>query len=220
MPLATKQAYHRRSRGFSLTEFAIVLAIMGIVLSALWGVVSIVRENINRAQMKEQMVLIVNNVRDFHMARMSVVDPATNSSAFGPVTDYLLRQNVLLPEQIRDRAAGAWLADHPWGSAAPSGGVIPNGGVAIRGGDAVGPASNVGSFFTIELRGLKLSSCIAMAAELSGSGMPEGLASVLINGAAVPVPVTPDAATGSCIAPAAANDNTIGLVFALRKDVI
>ena len=202
----------RRRRGFSLAEFAIVLGIMGIVLGALWGVVSIVRENMKRGEMAEQMIAMVNNIRSFYMGTSAARTPA-GSVAESDVTDYLLKQGVLLSEQLRDRTAGTWVADHPWGATGASNTLLANGGIGVSGLDA-GAVNVSNRAFRIQLRGLKYSSCVALASRLSGSN-PMGLIAVHINGT-LTNPITPDSAAANCNPAPAGTANTLDFLYALR----
>ena len=213
--LKTK-AHASSRRGFSLLEFAIVLGVMGVILGALWGVVSVVREHIYRTQTGEQVVLMVGNIRDYYTSHRGISTDA-GVFTFGALTDYLLKNNVMLSDQIRNRAAGVWLADHPWGAMAADGSSLAAGGVSVGGYDRNGAADNE-NFFTIRLDGLKRSSCLFLASSLSGSGMPERLDAVRINGAIYDPPVSPDSASISCVDPAGAA-NRIELVYFLRKTV-
>ncbi|MDX9690011.1 MAG: type II secretion system protein [Proteobacteria bacterium] len=204
-----------RQRGFSLTEFAIVLGVMGVVLSALWSFASIVREQARREETKEQLMVMVAHIRDHYLGRRcaSVNTSCTNGS---DLTDYLLRRNALLPEQIRNRTAGVWVADHPWGVSAAGGGALANGGLAVFAGDDTGASPD--SFFTIEYRGLSRPNCIALSASLSGVGTPTGLTQVLVNGSdAAPLPVAPEVADGFCVEPAG-DQNVIRLIYRLRNN--
>ncbi|MDD3181268.1 MAG: type II secretion system protein [Alphaproteobacteria bacterium] len=198
--------------GFSLPELAIVLAIMGLVLGSLWGVVSMVRENVRRQEMVEQMVVMVNNIRDFYSNRIRVTD-AGGGTGFAAITSYLLQQSVLLPEQIRNRSAAILLADHPWGSSAPDNSVLSNGGIGVDG------STDSSQFFRIRLRGIKYSSCISLADKLSGADMPLGLVSVTINASAAHtiLPVSPDVATTECRKAPGGEENTMDFVYRLRK---
>jgi len=201
----------RTRRAFSLLEFAIVLAIMGIVLGALWGVVAIVNENTKRGQMADQVALMVMNIRSFYAGRTFLADQAGNIDAVN-VTNYLLHQGVLPAEQNRDRTLGTWVADHPWGRRSATGAALPAGGVAVSGRDSGG--GNISNrAFMIELRGLKFSSCVAMVSKLAGS-LPTGLLEIDINLAALVVPFTADKAANTC---AAGADNALGLVYRLRE---
>lgn len=205
----------KKARGFSLTEFAIVLGVMGVVLGALWGVVGIVRENMRRHEATSQVVVIVSKVRDLYMSRIRIATPPNaapanpNSSTYPDVTDYLIRQNVIPSEMVRDRtAAGLLVADNPWGSVGANGVLIANGSVAVAG--AADPTQS----FLIQLRGLARASCIALADKLSGPNMPLGMESLTINvGAPISAfPVSPDTAAAPCNNPV----NSITLQFRLR----
>ncbi len=193
--------------GFSLLELAIVFAIIGIVLAALWGVVGMVRENIKREEAVAQMTAIVGKIRDYYAGR------ACASTNFGcPVidtdlTNYLFRQSVLLPEQLRDRVAVLLVADHPWGSVGANGVLLAGGGLIVR---SVGDGRDS---FQVELLGLKGSSCVALASALSSAGAPKGLTGMTINGGAgLGLPVTPEAAAVECVAAT----NRINSVYSLR----
>lgn len=206
---------YRKQRGFSMIEFAVVLGIMGIVLAALWGTVSVVRENTKRDELASQIMLVVNKVRDFYMAKIQISDDAGLSSLV-EVTDYALRNNILLPEMIRDRtSAGLWVADTPWGPLAANGALLPNGGFLI--GIPAGSGLDPTQAFAVEIRGLTRSSCIALAPKLTGGG-PDGLLSASINGTNYTIPISPDVSSTACINPAVPNRNMIDLVYRLRKD--
>lgn len=194
-----------------MPEFAIVLAIMGTVLASLWGIVSIVRENIKRQDMAEQMVVMVQNIRDLYANRVRLVTP-TNATDAASITHYLISQNALLPEQIRNRSAAVLVADHPWGATGASGATIAGGGILIDG------STNNARFFRIRLRGLKYSSCVALADKLTGAGMPAGLTSVVINGgtAQTTFPMSPDVASSQCDNAPVGNQNTMDFVYTLR----
>jgi len=203
--------------GYTLLELVVVLGVMGIVLSALWGVVSIVQEQVKRHQVADQIVVTVGKIRDYYAARRLIADDM-DISDYPELTDYLLRNNVLLPEQIRDRTAATWVADHPWGSVGADGSVLANGGFAVGGYDR-NNALNPESFFTIRLTGLGLASCIALVPLLSGSGIPERLDALVVNSTVYDPPVSPDVAVTECAAPAGAT-NTIELVYFLRRPAL
>ena len=198
----------RKTAGFNLTELAIVLAVMGIILSALWGLVAVVRENMKREETAEQHTVIVDNIRSFFLGRAVIATPAGLGGA-SDLTHYLLAQSVLLPEMIRDRAAAVLRADHLWGAAAADGSALASGGLAVD------DNGNGAQQFRIEYRGLKRSSCIALASKLSGPASPTGLEGVFINGVAVNSPVSPEDAAVQCVDPAGIS-NRIDYVYRLR----
>lgn len=200
-------------RGFSLIEMAIVLGVLGIVLAGLWGLVSVAREHIKREDAFEQISIVVQNTRDFFKGRARVATPAGARTA-AALTSYLIEQNVLLPEQIRDRSVGTgnFVADHPWGSAGASGAALPNGGLLISS-DAVDHSGA----YQVELRGLKLGSCVALVSRFSGASAPAGLLKIKINANAErDPPVTAEIAGTECVAPTG-QGNTILLTYRLRQ---
>jgi len=192
---------NKARNGFSLTEMAIVLGILGIVLGALWGAVSIVRENIRRSEAKEQMMTIVSKIRDHYMGRACASVNFSCATANADLTDSLMQQGVLLAEQYR-KGTNPALADHPWGS---------NGGGASL---IVRAVDDGRDQFSLELNSLPQDSCIAMATALSGVGAPPGIEAVNINGVAAALPVTVADAQAACVNAGAAN--TLLLTYRLR----
>lgn len=198
-------------RGFSLAEFSIVLAMLGMVLGALWSLVSVIRENIAREQSQEQAMQIVHGVRDFYLGRACASTDTNCGRVNEDLTAFLFQQSVLLPEMIR---RGTWLADHAWGPEAAAGGAMLSGGFGVMGGDGGGVDPR--QFFSLEWRGLKRSSCIVLASKISGAGGPKGIDSVWINGVNVGnIPVPPETADAQCVAPVGLS-NTIRFVYRLR----
>ncbi|MGE4350882.1 MAG: type II secretion system protein [Bdellovibrionales bacterium] len=210
--LKIKRTFKTR-RGFSLSEFAIVLAIMGLVLGALWGVVAIVRENGKRQEMTQIMVVLVQNIRDFYSSRIRVADK-DNATDMASVTSYLLQQNVIPSDLIRTRSASTLVADHPWGATSASGATLSEGGILVDG------WSNGARFFRIQLRGLEYSSCVALTDRLSGPDMV-GLYLLSINGSAshTTLPVSPDVAMTECVKSPSGSQNYMDFVFYLRSQV-
>lgn len=211
-----KQRTNRSRRGFSLAEFAVVLAIMGIVVGALWGVVTIVRENLRRAQMEEQLTSVVQNVRSFYQGWGRVQDdsvPPKNDAA--SITHFLLKKGVIPPDMIRSRTATPMVADTPWGPRDASGADLAGGGLTV---DTVGLNSTL--HFRVSILGLRRSSCIALATKLSGAGI-EGLKAAYINdmavvAAAIAPPVAPEKAAVDCKAVPGAGENVVAFVYNLR----
>lgn len=56
-------------RGFTLTEIAIVLGIIGIILGAIWAAAAMVYENNRTKQAREQTLTIINNWRSIYGSR-------------------------------------------------------------------------------------------------------------------------------------------------------
>jgi len=196
--------HNKKCKGFSLTEFAIVLGVIGMILSGLWSVIAIVRENMKRTEMKEQIVVMVDGVRNFYLSR-ACASLNQNCSAVGvDLTNYLLRNNALPYEQLRSRTAGTWVADHPWHTG------TTGGSLRVISGDNNGNSPD--RFFKISLRDINENSCIALASKLSGTGTPKGLIEVHINGGGALIPpVSPETADGPCT-----NNVTMDFIYSLR----
>ena len=65
----TKIASQRATRGFTLTEIAIVLGIIGIILGAIWAAAAMVYENNRTKEAREQTLAIINNWRSIYGSR-------------------------------------------------------------------------------------------------------------------------------------------------------
>ena len=206
-------------RGFSLLELAIVMGIMGLVLGTLWGAVSVVQDRVKRHQMQDQMLFMINNIRNFYAAKDRIEDEAGNVT-YSEVTDFLLRRNVLLPEQIRNRAAPApWVADTPWGAAAADGSLLAGGGIEVGGFDRFGVV-DAENFFTIRLSGLSYANCLELAATLSANSVQDRLEAVLVNGVAQDPPVPVNFAATNCVVAPAGTANRLAFVYFLRRSVL
>lgn len=202
----------KRRAGFSLMELAVVLAVVGVILGALWGIVSIVRENIRRETALSQVSVIVASVRDFYLGRGFVQTPSGQGD-FDKLTDYLIRQGVIPPEAIRDRSATTLRADLPWGPTGAGGSTLADGGLAIDNTD-VGVSADR---FRVQLRGLSYANCIALSSRLSGPEGPKGLMRVKINSNAdEELPVTVEEASDSCQKKPGGDENKVDFVFRLR----
>lgn len=204
--------FRRARAGFSLTEFAIVLCVMGIVIGTLWNIVPTVTENTKRKEAAAQLIVVVKNIRDFYSSR-TLISNASGSGLAAPLTSYLIERNLLLPEQIRNRTtggAGSFIADNPWSLSEG----LAGGGFLVCSAGAGCAASNSAAEFDIQLLGLKRSSCAALAAEVSGPSGPPGLLRVYFNGgSSETLPVVREDALTKC----AATGNTVHFVFRLRQ---
>src|ERR1700733_12022724 len=69
-------------RGFTLTEIAIVLGIIGLILGAIWVAAAAVYTNMRTSKTTTELLDIVQNVRAMY-ATSGTVDPAADMAAFG-----------------------------------------------------------------------------------------------------------------------------------------
>ena len=86
-------AYLREpSRGFTLTEVAIVLGIVGIILGGIWAAAAQVYENHKVEAAENQILTIVHNVRSLYAGRSSIEG--------GDLTAALVNAGVFPPDMI------------------------------------------------------------------------------------------------------------------------
>ena len=163
-------------------------------------------------------MFMVNNIRNYYAGKDRIEDEVGNIT-FPEVTDYLLRRNVLLPEQIRNRTAPPpWLADTPWGPSAADGSLLVGGGVQVGGYDRNGNPDPE-NFFTIRLSGLSYPNCLELLAALSANSIRDRLDAVIANGALLIPPVPVNFAAGNCGPPAGVT-NRLAFVYFLRRGVL
>lgn len=171
-----------KTGGFSLVETAIVLAVIGGILGAVFMIATQAWEHVRRELAVEAIATTVANVRSYYGGQ-----PGLPSKTSAALTDQLLNSNVIPASLNRGTTcAGNACADNPWGSF--------NNGVRDSAGTfrvcnwslgasscPVTPAAN-SPFFGVVLSGLTQKSCIALVEAISGSGGPVGLVEVNISG--------------------------------------
>jgi len=186
---------HKRVRGFTLTELAIVIGVIGILTAAIWTFIGPAYENTRHQQLAEQLSTVVNHVRALYAGQAGI------SGAAATLTPQLVTQGAIPTNTVRSGAGGCTnnnniCVDGPWG---PGGGT--NSATAIASGSlgvcdwtagvpagancATQPNSLTSQFFAVELRGLSFASCVVIAPQNSASGAPPGLLDVVINGVSI-----------------------------------
>jgi type II secretory pathway pseudopilin PulG len=211
------------SRGFSLTEFAIVIGIIGAMAAGIWSYASIGRERTRREQMAEVMTTLIEAVRAANAGLGNISGPVS------VLMPRLIGASVLPPSLVRPVSASCTnasglCADTPWGNA-NSGGTLDASGTLracswTLGTDTACNAGAASQFFAIELNGLNYDACIWVATNLSSANGPSGLTDVFINGgdvlaqATISLPVPPKVANALCTTPA--KSNIVDFVYRLR----
>lgn len=113
-------AFRAKSRGFTLTEIAIVLGIIGIILGAIWAAAAMVYENNRTKQAREQSLAVINNWRSIYGSRHVDVADGTDIT-------YLTVNNGFEPvDMIPSTTANGGCAD-------PRTGSTPSAGCSIEG---------------------------------------------------------------------------------------
>jgi prepilin-type N-terminal cleavage/methylation domain-containing protein len=167
--------------GFSLTELAIVLAVVGIIIGGIWSFASQGREKSRQLQLKEDILIVVKNVRAYG---------ASLNGITGWVTPQLTSLNPsAIPGDMLRTAGGcavagpASCADHPWGPKSAGANAAGSFNVCAWDVSASPPVcSNVSQqFFAVQLDDMPLDSCINAVLGNSGADAPPGLYDVVIN---------------------------------------
>ncbi len=85
-----------KRRGYTLTELAIVLAIAGFLMATIWSMAAHVRNNKRIAQASQQVMTVVQEIREFHMGRQGI-DAAVNED----IVDALAIKGVPFPVEMK-----------------------------------------------------------------------------------------------------------------------
>lgn len=109
---------NRSTKGFTLTELAIVLGVAGIILGAIWVAGAAVYRNQRVAKAQQQITILAANVKSHYSTRNSFPSSGTN------LTDELFRAGVIPSDMGSTSSALTSGIDGlvtlaSWGSAAP-----------------------------------------------------------------------------------------------------
>ena len=173
-----------KNKGFTLTEIAIVLGIIGLILGAIWVAAASVYNNQRVAHAQTAVLQLAQATRTLYTAQ-NVIDTAGSAL---DITTTLLNAGVT-PSDL--------------GAASPLTGPFPNGQTGVIG-------TKDGNGFVIAMSGLSQANCVALLSAVAGQTRDPGLfnadavASVApattdatSTGAPLAGPVTPSAAAAA-----------------------
>lgn len=155
----------RKIRGNSLTEVAIVVGVMGVILGGIWAAANYVLEQVKKERFAEQVTMVVNNVRAFYQNQ-----PGIKGTTDDVTADVV--ENKLVPKEM---VASSTTATHAWGKKF-----------------TVAPIVEDGTYkqsFKITFEDLKQDPCISVAYYLTGSKAPVGLTDISIDGSSIKIPI-------------------------------
>src|SRR5882724_9489334 len=75
--------FQHRRRGFSMTELAIVMGVIMVIVSGIWASLGMGRQSASLQQQYEQIQIVVNNVRGYYAGQVGLpaaVDTAITSN--------------------------------------------------------------------------------------------------------------------------------------------
>lgn len=106
--------------GFTLTEAAIVLGIVGLVLSSIWVAAGAVYDNMRVQTMYRQITQITANIRQLYASQGAIT--GTDYA----LTDSLARAGIFPKDMILDPNAASIVPKNPWGGTVVLTGLGPN----------------------------------------------------------------------------------------------
>lgn len=181
----------KKKRGFTLTEIAIVLGIIGLILGAIWVAAAAVYNNLRVSKTTTQLLSTAQGVRALYATSSAVDSGADMTLSTTDAKNYTYTSSGILPS---DTLVGTKAAVDVW-----------QGAISI----VSAKINTTSDAFAVEFDNVPTSACIALETGVSGTGRDPGLTQVTagkagtlaITAAAAltsNVPVTASAAQTSC----------------------
>jgi prepilin-type N-terminal cleavage/methylation domain-containing protein len=164
---AIAQTPEQAKRGFTLTEIAIVLGIIGLILGSIWVAAASVYQNLRVSKTQTLMLAAVQNIRSLYASGNTTGDTGTATK----LTQGLAAAGVF-PSDAVTLSSGTYTISAPW-----SGSSVEVFNSKQNGSTAAGDA------FEISVLGIPQAACINLATSLTGSGKDPGL--LMVNAAKV-----------------------------------
>lgn len=156
----------RKKRGFTLTEIAIVLGIIGLILGAIWVAAMSVYSNYRTSRAGVQLLTAVQNLKTFY-ATASAVDTTANipypsaNLAPGGGTTYIQAQ--IFPADMVSVSGGTYTIENAW-----------SGSVNV----VAASVSTVGDSYAIEFDNIPQAACITLLINNTQAGRDPALYAV------------------------------------------
>jgi len=102
---------HRR-RGYTLTEVAIVLGVIGVVIAAIWTAATVVNEKTRLSQALNQANIIAQNMTSFLQSGYGVIDPGDKTD----ITQTMITSGII-PPWAQTPPGNGTTGQNPWDQA-------------------------------------------------------------------------------------------------------
>ncbi len=199
----------RARRGFTLTELAIVLGVMGLILGAIWSASATVSANQKNTKAIRQILVLAQ-------AMKSSFSSGTIPGGAQWLTPYAINSGLVPSDMIQSCTGTPWGAQPTWssGTAGCAVGPYQNQFLVTSQTALWGFAANAADFELLtQSTSMTRAQCIAFLGALVPQAVNGGLVNVYLNGAVVAVDNT-TTATAAWIQACPANA-AIGLQFQL-----
>ncbi len=205
----------KASRGFTLVQLAIALAIGGLALVAVWNGAQQAWQHTQVYNAERQLVQLVESIRTALMSTSTVAGgPGTVQGDYTGTNAADLIQKVasmnVIPGEMRT-SVGTTIMNSPWhtaGSATLSDSPV---GVAASNGTTIG---STGRSFAVRYQRTPTFHCIQFISRLTRTIDDMKMNRILVNGTALTLPITVADLTTRC---QSSDNNTIEFEFSLRN---
>lgn len=199
---------HKKSRAFTLTELAIVLAVVGGIVGLIWAAAADVSMSNKVRAANVELVYISHTVRGIFVEQGGV---RGQNSTLTPALD---RLKAFPLEMRQDPTVDAGILFHPWSQKIDTSTSL--GDVQVSASDCVGTLvlddKTPEPCFSVLMMFLTQKACVQILAATTMTGT--GLQSVTINGTNLSLPIDSNTATTNCSVTTPAN--TVQWVYTLR----
>ncbi|MDR3449936.1 MAG: type 4 pilus major pilin [Alphaproteobacteria bacterium] len=179
-----------RKQGFTLTEIAIVLGIIGLILGAIWVAASAVYNNQKVGKGTTQMLNIVQGIRSLYSTSSTTGLADATDMTFSICSAGVFPSDMIPSAGCGTSAAPGTIND-PWNGST----TVASTSVAV---------AATGDAFIVKMAGVPTSACTALMTSLGGTGRDPGLiylgvpAYAVASATAFPVTVSAATAAAQC----------------------
>jgi type II secretory pathway pseudopilin PulG len=187
----------RKEKGFTLTEAAIVLGIMGLILGAIWVAAAAVYKNMRVSTTSNQLLQIAQSIRSMHATALTM-----DTSIAGTGGALLLAKAGAIPKDMLDDALNPTVVRDVW-----------TGLVTI---DAT-TVTTAGDSFKVGFPNVPRDACVDLLVRNTGAGRDTGLvnAGAAVGQANTAMPLTVTTAVNTECTNSTAN--TVFFTFMLKS---